>query len=582
MNSRQLYFRLLRYVKPYWKRLALSVAMLVLLAATEPIFPALMKPLLDEGFTNQNEVFIKWIPIAMVILFLIRGILSFTSSYASSWVANRVVTDLRKEMFSCLVRLPTAYFDQHSSGKLGSKIAYDVGGVTGAATQALTVIVRDSLTLLGLMGWLLWLDWKLATITLALFPLMAIIVRYFNKRLRSLSSQSQIAMAQITHSIEEAAVNNKVVKIFNAENFESTEFASVNERLRGILMRATVASSAVTPLIQLLASLSVAVIVGIALNLPSDGTASAGGFMSFLTALLMLLQPIKRLTDITSTIQRGLAAAESVFELIDEPSERISGDKLISEYFSGEIEFKSVTFNYPYGEKPALKNLNINITSGQKLALVGKSGSGKTTITNLLSGFYTDFDGDILLGGISIHKLKLNEIRQQVSLVSQDVRLFDNTIAANVSYGESEPRNEERIISALKSAHAWEFIEHTKDGINTLIGQNGVKLSGGQRQRLAIARAFYKNAPILILDEATSALDTESERNIQEALKTLMNDRTTIIIAHRLSTIEHADHIVVMESGTIVEQGSHNELIHQDGLYAHYHRLQFTETIDSL
>ncbi len=575
-NSRQLYGRLLRYVKPYWKYLATSVAFLVLLAATEPLFPALMKPLLDEGFTNQNELFIKWIPIGLVGLFLIRGALLFTSSYASAWVSNRVVTDLRSEMFSHLMQLPVSFYDQHSSARLSSHIAYDVNNVTGAATSALTVLVRDSLTILGLMIWLLWLDWKLTSITIALFPLIAYIVRYFNRRLRRFSGESQRAMAGITHAIEEAASNNRIIKIFTSQEYESERFREENEKHRRISMRAMVASTAISPLIQLLTSLSVAVIIGVALNNSGAGTATAGGFVSFLTALMMLLPPIKRLSEITAVIQRGLAAAEVVFSILDESAERHSeATKTAKTYprLQGDIAFKDVSFTYPEAKKPALDQFNLHVEAGKTMALVGRSGSGKSTVTSLLSGFYCLESGQILLDQQSFTELPLSQIRQNIGLVSQDVRLFNNTILHNVAYAEAAP-DELRAINALKHAHAWEFVAQLPDGLQTQVGQNGLKLSGGQRQRLAIARAFYKDAPILILDEATSALDTESEQKIQDALNELIQGRTTLIIAHRLSTIEKADQIVVMDHGKIVEQGTHTELLARNGAYTRLHALQ--------
>lgn len=572
LSSRLLYLRLLSYVKPYWKILATSVFLLSLMAMTEPIFPALMKPLLDEGFTNRNETFMQWIPIAMVGLFLLRGILGFTSKYASSWVANRVVADLRQEMFEHLLHLPTTFFDHHSSGRLASHVANNPGAVTGAATMALTVLVRDTLTVIGLMAWLLWLNWKLTSITLALFPLIMLLVRYFNRRLRKISRISQHSMAAITHTIEEAASNNRIVKIFTAEEFEKSRFQKANEKQRGLAMRATIAESAVTPLVQLLASLSVALIVAISLHGDTHNQTSAGEFMSFLTALLMLLPPIKRLTDITSIIQKGLASAEIIFGLIDEKQERLGVSS--SDILDGDITFTSV--HYAYGDnKKVIDDFDLTIPKGKTFALVGKSGSGKTTITHLLAGFYCIEEGSISIDGIPINDIPLQSLRGSISMVSQDVRLFNDTILNNVAYSDPRP-DEEKAIEALTAAHAIEFIAPLPNGIYTEIGQNGITLSGGQRQRIAIARAFYKNAPILILDEATSALDTESERYIQEALEHLMENRTSIVIAHRLSTIEHADCIVVMKDGSIIESGSHQKLLNKQGLYKSYHQLQFS------
>jgi len=537
-----------------------------------------MKPLIDDGFTNHNKSVIEWVPIAIIALFFLRGMITFASSYASAWVANRVVADLRTEMFSHLLHLPVSFFDQNSSARISSHVAYDVGAVTGAATSALTVIVRDSLTVLALLSWLLWLDWKLTSITLAMIPFIALTVRYFNRRLRKVSSQGQYAMAGITHSIEEAATNNRIIKIHSAEEYEADNFRSINEKQRNISMRATVASSALTPLVQIIASFSVAIIIAVSLNSSYENSATAGEFMGFLTALLLLLPPIKRLTGITGTIQRGLAAAEMVFSIIDEHTERRNGSSLQNKNIAnGKIEFKNIYFKYPESKEPILESFSLQIPAGQTIALVGRSGSGKTTITSLLSGFYCIQNGDILLNNVSFKNIPLKEIRKNIALVSQDVRLFNNTVLYNVAYGENNP-DTDKVKQSLIAAHAMEFVDQLPDGVNTLVGQNGVKLSGGQRQRISIARAFYKDPPILILDEATSALDTESERNVQAALDELMMDRTTIVIAHRLSTIERADRIIVMDNGNIREEGNHKELLKANGLYAHYYQLQFSDT----
>jgi len=573
MNSKQVYIRLLGYVKPYWKTLAFSVLLLSLLAATEPLFPMMMKPLLDEGFTNKDATFMQWVPIFVVGLFLVRGILTFTSSYASSWVANRLVTDLRALMFSQLTTLPTTYFDHHSSGSLTSKIAYDVNNVTGAATQALTTIVRDTLSLVALLGWLFWLDWKLTIVTLALIPFITIITRYFNSRLRNISGQSQRSMADLTHRIEEASSGHKIIKIFNAQKYEQDRFQLRNEQQRGLAMRATVAASALVPLVQILASFSIALIIWMALNQNDGGTVTAGGFVSYLTAMLMLLPPLKRLTGITATIQKGLAAAESVFEILDEPEEKSAKHQQIPQ-LNGCIQFNNISFTYPHTEQVILDNFSLEIKCGDTVALVGPSGSGKTTVSNLLARFYNTKSGSITIDEQSISDISLTTLRNSISLVSQDIRLFNDTIAANVAYAEVNP-DINKVKSALIAANAWEFVTNLPNKLNTMSGQNGVRLSGGQRQRIAIARAFYKDAPILILDEATSALDTESERSIQAALEQLMKNRTTLVIAHRLSTIEHADNIVVMKDGSIVEQGRHAQLIKKSGLYKHYYKLQF-------
>lgn len=576
MNSKQLYLRLLGYVRPYWKMLTTSIALLAILAATEPLFPALMKPLLDEGFTNKEQSFIQWAPLFVIGIFVLKSLLTFSSSYASNWVATRVVMDLRNHMFQHLIHLPTSFFDNHSSGTLTSKVAYDVNNVTSAVTHVLITLVRDSLTIVALLSWLFWLDWKLTLITFLLAPFFMLIMRYFNQRMRYLSRENQHSMAELTHLIEQTSSSQKVVKIFLGENYETSRFQHANSKQRGFAIRSGVAASAVVPLTQILASFAVATIIALALNGTNDGTSTAGGFMSFLTAMLMLLAPLKRIADINPTLQRGLAAAESAFEILDESAEADEGTEQLHSA-KGEISYENLSFSYQGAQQITLNNINLNISAGTTVAFVGRSGSGKTTLVNLLTRFYEPDHGVIRIDGIPIQQVPLKHLRGQIALVSQDVRLFNDTIAANVAYGINNPEKQ-TIIDALNAAHAWEFVRNQPNGIYTLIGQDGLKLSGGQRQRIAIARAFYKNSPILILDEATSALDTESEQQIQLALKELMRHRTTLVIAHRLSTIEKADQIIVMDHGKIQEEGNHTELIANNGLYTHYHQLQFSET----
>lgn len=575
MNGKKLYFRLLRYVRPYWKALIISVLLLALLAATEPLFPMLMRPLLDEGFTNKDDAFIQWIPILIVGIFVVRGILIFTSSYASRWLSSNVVNDLRNEAFKHLMDLPIQFFHNHSSGALASKIAYDVNNVTGAATTVLTTLVRDSLTIIALLGWLFWMDWKLTLITLSIAPFFIVSMRYFNKRMRYLSREAQLSMAQLTHLVEQASSSQQVVKIFHGKNFEIERFQKANSYQRGVSIRMGIASFSIVPLTQIITSIAISVIISLAIYGENNVTNTAGGFMSFLTALLLLLSPVKRLTGLTPILQKGLAAAESVFELIDKTAENDTGKQIINR-LNGDICFKAVNFSY---EKiNIINNLTLNIKAGMTTALVGRSGSGKTTLVNLLPRLYEINSGTIHIGKYDIQDLSVTTLRNNIALVSQDVRLFNDSISTNVAYGHKE-QDSEKIITALKQAHAWEFVKNMPNGKETTIGQDGVKLSGGQRQRISIARAFYKNAPILILDEATSALDTESEKYVQNALNKLMKNRTTIVIAHRLSTIENADHIVFMDKGRIIEQGKHCDLLTRKGRYAELHKLQFSEIL---
>ena len=572
-KSRVLYVRLLRYVAPYWRMFALSILAMVLVAATEPVFPALMKPLLDGSFVNKDPTTIRYIPFALIGLFLVRGVFGFASDYALNWVSNRVVFDLRAQMFGRLVNLPTRYYDDASSGALISKLSYDVTGVTAAATTVLTVMVRDSLTVVGLLAWMFYLDWKLSLIALVIGPIIALVIQSFSGRLRQVSRDAQHAMGDITHVLDEAIECHKVVKVFGGQDYEQHHFGAAIKRMRDFAMRQTVAAGASVPLVQVCAAVAVAVIIYYSTQQSGAGEVTVGSFVSFMTAMLMLLSPLKRLTGVNASLQRGLAAAESVFSVIDEEPEEDSGTQSLDRA-QGRIEFEHLCFSYPNATRPALADVNLAIAAGETVALVGGSGGGKTTLANLIPRFYQPSAGRILLDGIDTQTLTLASLRANLALVSQDVVLFNDTVAANIAYGPLAGASE-AAIAAAEAAHAMEFIGEMPQGLQTMIGENGVRLSGGQRQRLAIARALLKNAPVLILDEATSALDTESERVVQAALDTLMQGRTTLIIAHRLSTIEKADRIVVLQQGRIAEIGSHAELLAHDGLYAHLYKIQF-------
>ena len=576
-RSRVLYLRLLRYVAPYWRMFALSILTMALVAATEPLFPALMKPLLDGSFVDKDPATIRYIPFALIGLFLVRGVFGFASDYALSWVSNRVVYDLRAEMFSRLVNLPTRYYDDASSGALISKLSYDVTGVTAAATTVLTVMVRDSLAVIGLLAWMFYLDWKLSLITLVIGPIIALVIRSFSGRLRQVSRDAQHAMGDITHVLDEAIECHKVVKVFGGQDYEQRHFGAAIKRMRDFAMRQTIAAGASVPLVQICAAVAVAVIIYYSTQ---QAGVTVGSFVSFMTATLMLLTPLKHLTGVNSSLQRGLAAAESVFSVIDEKPEEDSGTQTL-ERAQGRIEFEHLSFSYPNATRAALADVNLAIAAGETVALVGGSGGGKTTLANLIPRFYQPSAGRILLDGIDTQTLTLASLRANLALVSQDVVLFNDTVAANIAYGPLAGSSEAAIAAAAEAAHAMEFIREMPQGLQTIIGENGVRLSGGQRQRLAIARALLKDAPVLILDEATSALDTESERVVQAALETLMQGRTTLIIAHRLSTIEKADRIVVLQKGTVAEVGTHAELLALDGLYAHLYKIQFAVEDDA-
>jgi len=573
-SARTVYLRLLRYVTPYWRLFALAIAAMVVLAATEPAIPALLKPTLDGSFVDKDLDAVGLMALALVGVFLIRGLASFGSAVALSWVATRLVMDLREELFAKLSTLPTRYYDHTNSGRLISKVTFDATQVTEAATQVLMVLVRDSLALAGLLAWMLYLEWQLTLVTFATAPFVLLVIRYFSGRLRRMSRRLQEGMADITQVVEEATKGQKIVRTFGTREFENRRFHKVANAVRHFQMKFAIASAASIPLTQFLTSIGLGVILYVAGHKSAAGEISVGSFVSFFMAMAMLFAPLKRLTGVNSRLQQGIAAAISVFSMLDEASEPDTGTRTLDRA-QGRLELRGVGFRYQEQADWALKDVDLVAKPGRTLALVGPSGAGKSTLISLIPRFYEIQQGTILIDGIDIRELTLASLRRQIALVSQDIVLFNDTIAANIAYGRGAGAEPERVAAAARAAHAMEFIEGLPDGLGTSIGERGVRLSGGQRQRLAIARAFFKDAPILILDEATSALDTQSERHIQSALDTLRHGRTTILIAHRLSTIEKADQIAVIAGGRVADLGSHAELLERNALYAGLYRFQF-------
>ncbi|ROQ24822.1 lipid A export permease/ATP-binding protein MsbA [Gallaecimonas pentaromativorans] len=580
------YKRLLKYAVPFRLGLALAIVGMVANAGFEALFARLMGPFLDTSFgTGQapadggamspaGDMFML-APIVVIVLFIARGITSFMADYGLAWVGRHVVKSLRQELFEKIIRFPIKEFDQTTPGTLISKITFDVELVANSVTKALLILVRESAYVLFLVYTMFSYSWQLTLVFFLVIPPIAFSVKFVSRRFRKLGLQIQAAMGRVTAKSEQMVSGNKVMKLFGSEGMEAKRFGDINNHNRQQNMKVLATQGSSDAFIQLLAGIGLALVLYIAGTLAHSGELTVGAFVGLVTTMLMMMRPIKRLTNVNSEMQRGIAAADSIFQVLDKAVEVDDGTLTLAARAKGNIAFKDVTFSYPTKEEPALKNVSFEVPAGKTIALVGRSGSGKTTISSLLTRFYDIDSGCICLDGNDLRQYRLHDLRRQFAVVSQQVYLFNDTIAANIAYGLEGDVSREAIIQAATTAHAMEFIERLPEGLDTVIGENGVMLSGGQRQRIAIARALLRDAPLLILDEATSALDTESERHIQAGLEALQKNRTSLVIAHRLSTIENADQILVLDHGEILEQGTHSELLERDGNYAGLYKMQF-------
>jgi subfamily B ATP-binding cassette protein MsbA len=566
--------RMIGLVRAHPRTLAAALAAMVVAALTDPAIAALTKILLDRGFYDRQAMAAVWVPLAFVGVFLVRGLATYASSYKISSVSQAVLVELRRRMFERLLHWPQATIENTPSGMVISKFINEASNALNLAAEAMTTAVRDSLSVVALLAVLLYYNWPLTLLTMVFAPLVGGVLRVFSARLRRLNVDNQRMLGELTRAVQEAHEGARVIKVYEGAGYEAERFETINNRLRRFAMKMQVAWSAATPATQLIAAIGLSIVIGLALWQARAGGLSAGDFVMFLTSALLLMQPLRHLSALNGPLARMSAAADSVFEMIDSPQEADEGTGEIARA-RGAIEFRGVGFRYAGAAAPALERVDLSVEPGETIALVGPSGAGKTTLINLIPRFIRPTSGQILLDGIEAGQLRLASLRRQVALVSQDVVLFDDTIAANIAYGACRGATPAQVRAAAEAAFLLPLIESLPAGFETPIGENAVKLSGGQRQRLSIARALLKDAPVLLLDEATSALDSESERYIQLSLERLMRGRTTFVVAHRLSTIEHADRIVVLEAGRIVEIGRHAELLARGGLYASLYRIQF-------
>lgn len=577
-----IYKRLAGYALKHWRYLLMVIIGLVISGATIPLFAVYMQPLLDGTFMQKDPEVIRWAPLALMLIFLLRGISGFMSSYSMEWIGRSVVKEIRSELFQRLLHLPVAYYDKNNSGQLVTRLIYHVEQVSTAATKGLKILVQDSVIVIGSLGVMFYYSWQLSLIVLIAAPLIGALVAYISKRFRRLSNKIQEQVGEVTQISHEAISATREIRIFDGIDYERRRFEAVNALNHRSYMKRILTESISAPIMQFIMAAALATVVYSATHGDLIKDFTPGRFMAFMTAMIALLDPVKRLSNVNALLQGGIAAGESIFSLLDETPEKDSGRQQLKNT-KGSFEFKNVSFEYQQDtdkspQKRAnkvLKDISFSVKPGEKIALVGQSGSGKTTLVNLLPRFYDNWQGQITLDGIPLQQIQLQNLREQFAYVGQDVTLFNDTVKNNIAYGKLRTLDMTKIRAAAKAAFALEFIEALPNGFDTQVGENGTLLSGGQKQRLAIARAILSDAPILILDEATSALDTKSERHIQQALETLLQERTTFMIAHRLSTVEKADKILMMENGRIIESGTHQQLLAKNGAYAKLYQLQF-------
>lgn len=562
---------------PYWKAVVLAVLLVSVAAGTQPTLAVIMKPLLDNGFSGQHPAYVWQIPLAVIGLIFLRGVASYFSSYLFAWVANNMLLGLRRDMFQRLLRMSDRDFKSGESGRLLNRFTVDAGNVTNLATDVITTLIRETLVVIALIGVLVYMSWQLTLIVIVVLPVFALIAQFFIKRLRRINRETIGMNAQLTRVVRESIDGQRVIKLFGGQSRSTERFQYVNSRLRRFAMRAAIADAALSPLAQFTIALSVGTVIAVALHQANTQGLTIGSFAAFMAALGQMFDPVRRLTRIVSSMQRMLVAAESVFALVDHEPEKDTGRLTLAEPVQGLVEFNAVSHRFPDADTDTLNKVSLRAEPGQTIALVGRSGSGKTTLVNMLPRFIEPVSGHITIDGVNIQDLTLTNLRSNLSLVSQDVVLFEGTIAENVAYGALHDASQDQIRAALEAANLLDFVEGLPQGLDTQVGENASQLSGGQRQRLAIARALIKDAPILILDEATSALDNESERQVQSSLERLMAGRTTLVIAHRLSTVQKADRILVLDDGEVIEQGTHHELLEHDGRYASLYRMQFRD-----